>query len=227
MPNEVLCLITIALMLIFPIISTIKLRIAYSSSLKKINSMGLTGYDVAKKILSSNGLENIYIVEVNGTMTDAYDSSRKVLRLSKDVYHGNSIAAASIAAHECGHAVQDSQQYSWFKRRQSIFPVVQLGEKASYIILITGFILGSINFIYAGVILMLFGLVFEVVTLPVELDASKRALAFLTEYSLIEDKDKKQAKKMLLAAAFTYVAAILTTIAEMLYYVARYADRRD
>jgi hypothetical protein len=227
MPNEVLCLITIALMLIFPIISTIKLRIAYSSSLKKINSMGLTGYDVAKKILNSNGLENIYIVEVNGTMTDAYDSSRKVLRLSKDVYHGNSIAAASIAAHECGHAVQDSQQYSWFKRRQSIFPVVQLGEKASYIILITGFILGSINFIYAGVILMLFGLVFEVVTLPVELDASKRALAFLTEYSLIEDKDKKQAKKMLSAAAFTYVAAILTTIAEMLYYVARYADRRD
>ena len=226
MDMELVCIASVILMLIFPLISTIRIRATYSSSLKKKNSMGLTGYDVARKILDSNGLNHLYIVEVDGTMTDAYDSSRKVLRLSKDVYHGDSIAAAAIAAHESGHALQDATNYSWFKKRQSIFPYVQLGEKASYIILVLGLILGFIDLVYAGVALMLFGLVFEIITLPCELDASKRGLELLTQYSLIEDKDKTDAKKMLDAAAFTYIAAILTTLAEMLYYVSRYS-RRD
>lgn len=226
MDMELVCIASVILMLIFPLISTIRIRATYSSSLKKKNSMGLTGYDIARKILDSNGLNHLYIVEVDGTMTDAYDSSRKVLRLSKDVYHGDSIAAAAIAAHESGHALQDATNYSWFKKRQSIFPYVQLGEKASYIILVLGLILGFIDLVYAGVALMLFGLVFEIITLPCELDASKRGLELLTQYSLIEDKDKTYAKKMLDAAAFTYIAAILTTLAEMLYYVSRYS-RRD
>ena len=226
MDMELVCIASVILMLIFPLISTIRIRATYSSFLKKKNSMGLTGYDIARKILDNNGLNHLYIVEVDGTMTDAYDSSRKVLRLSKDVYHGDSIAAAAIAAHESGHALQDATNYSWFKKRQSIFPYVQLGEKASYIILVLGLILGFIDLVYAGVALMLFGLVFEIITLPCELDASKRGLVLLTQYSLIEDKDKTHAKKMLDAAAFTYIAAILTTLAEMLYYVSRYS-RRD
>lgn len=214
------------LMLIIPLYASIKVRSAYNSTKKKNNELGFTGYDVAKKILDSNGLTSIYIVEVKGTMTDAYDSSRKVLRLSSEVFHGKTIAAASIAAHEAGHAVQDYQNYSWFKRRHRLGPVVSLGEKISYVLLVVGCVIGLLDLIYAGVILMGVGLFFEIVTLPCELDASKRGLAFIKDYNLIQDKDYKYAKKMLKAAAFTYVAAILTTLLQMLYYLSRFS-RRD
>ena len=220
------CIITFALMLIIPLISTIRLNVTYRSCLKRDNGKGLTGYDVAKKILDSNGLGDIYIVETAGTMTDAYESGRRVLRLSHDVFHGTSVAAAAIAAHEAGHAVQDAKDYSWFRVRHTIAPSVQLGEKASYIILIVGLILGIINLVYIGVALMIFGLIFELVTLPCELDASKRGYALIEEYDLIDEENKPYVSKMLRAAAFTYIAAILTTLAQMAYYIARYSGRR-
>jgi hypothetical protein len=213
-------------MLIIPVYSSIRLKVTYNSCKTKKSIRGLTGYDVAKKILDANGLTSLYIVETNGTMTDAYDSSRKVLRLSKEVYKGDSLASIAIAAHECGHAVQDAQGYAWFKRRHAFAPVASLGSKFSYIIFIVGLILGLIDLIYVGIILMGFGLLFEIITLPCELDASKRGIAFLKEYALVEDSEVPQTKKMLKAAAFTYIAAIVTTLLEMLYYLMRYS-RRD
>ena len=222
----VLCLISIGLMLLIPLISTITLRTTYSKCLNKESSNKLTGYDVARKILDNNELNSLYIIETGGTMTDNYDSNRKTVRLSPDVFHGSSIAAVAIAAHECGHAIQDKESYSWFRARHSIFPVVSLGERASYIVLILGLVLGVINLVYLAVALMAFGLLFEIVTLPVELDASKRALAMLDEYGIVTDEDRPYAAKMLKAAAFTYIAAILTTLAQMLYYISRYSGRR-
>lgn len=214
------------LILIIPCYASIRLHITYSSIKKKKNKKGLTGYDVAKKILDNNGLQSIYIVETNGTITDNYDSNRRVLRLSKEVYNGDSIASIAIAAHEAGHAVQHAEEYSWFMRRHKIYPTVAIGEKVSYIVLIIGLVLGSVNFIYAAVILMVFGLAFEIVTLPCELDATKRGLKLLQDYDLIESSDVPQARKMLKAAAYTYIAAIASTLLEMVYYISRFS-RRD
>ena len=220
----IVCTCAMLLMLMIPLISTIILRVTYASCKKKKNKMGLTGRDVAEKIMNENGLVSIYIVETKGTMTDNYDPSRKVLRLSEEVYSGDSIASVAIAAHESGHAVQDAENFSWFKMRKSIYPVVSLGERLSYIVLIIGLLLHSLNFVYAAVILMLFGLTFEIVTLPVELNASKRGLQLLKDYNLIDNSDIPKAKKMLTTAAFTYIAAILTTISQMIYYAT--IDRR-
>ena len=217
-------IISLILMLIIPLTASIRLHATYNSCKKKKNKLNLTGRDVAQKILDENGLVSIYIVETNGTMTDNYDPSRKVLRLSQEVYSGDSIASIAIAAHESGHAVQDNENYSWFKVRKNIYPVVALGERFSYIILIAGLLLHSVNLVYAAVILMLFGLTFEIVTLPVELNASKRALQLLQDYNLIDNSDLPTAKKMLKAAAYTYIAAIFTTIAQMIYYAS--SDRR-
>lgn len=222
--EDIIYIVSVLCMIGIPLISSVRLHATYNSCKKKKNKLGLNGRDVAQKILDENGLVSIYIVETKGVMTDNYDPSRKVLRLSEEVYSGDSIASVAIAAHESGHAVQDSDNYSWFKFRKSIYPIVALGEKFSYIILLIGLFLHSLNFIYAAVILMLFGLTFEIVTLPVELDASKRALKLLQDYNLIDSKDVPTAKKMLKAAAFTYIAAIFTTISQMFYYAT--IDRR-
>ena len=214
------------LILIIPCYASIRLHITYGITKKAKNKKGLTGYDVARKILEVNGLQSIYIVETKGTMTDNYDSNRRVLKLSEEVYNGTSVASIAIAAHEAGHAVQHAEEYVWFKRRHAMYPTVALGEKASYIVLIIGLVLESVNFIYAAVILMLFGLAFELVTLPCEIDASKRGIKMLQDYDLIEASDIPRAKSMLKAAAYTYVAAIASTLLEMLYYLSRFS-RRD
>ena len=222
----IVCFVAMILMLIIPIISSIRLRVTYNSCKKKQNQKGITGRDVAQKILDENGLVSLYIVETKGTMTDNYDPTRKVLRLSSEAFDGTSIASIAIAAHEASHAVQDNENYSWFKARKNIYPAVSLGERFSYILLIVGLFLNSVNLVYAAVILMLFGLVFEIVTLPVELDASKRALQFLQDYNLIDDGDLPSARKMLKAAAFTYIAAIMTTLSQMMYYISSFNRRR-
>ena len=214
-------------LLLIPIYSSIRLHSTYNKYNKIKNANNLTGYDVAKKILDNNGLTSIYIVSTDGNLTDHYDPTRKTLKLSKDVYEGTSISSIAVAAHECGHAVQDAKQYKWFMTRQKIYPTVAIGEKAAMVVLIIGIVLGSLNFIYAAICLMGFALVFEVVTLPVELDASKRALQMIEDYSIVTDKKELQgASKMLKAAAFTYIAAIISTIAEMLYYLMRASNNR-
>ena len=223
----VLNILVIMGILVIPAYSTIRLQVTYGKYKKENNKGKLTGYDVAKKILDNNNLTSIYIVSTQGNLTDHYDSDRKTLRLSKDIYEGTSIAALAVAAHECGHAVQDAKSYKWFKVRHNIYPAVSLGEKVAMVVLIIGLVLGSLNFLYAAIGLMGFALVFEIVTLPVELDASKRALAMVEDYNISTDKKElKGVKKVLNAAAFTYIAAIISTVGEMLYYVLRANNRR-
>ena len=138
----------------------------------------MTGFEVARKILDENGLENIHIVEIKGNLTDHYDPSRKVVRLSTEIFNGSSIASTSVAAHECGHAIQDKDNYNFMRIRSKLVPIVNLSSKLGYLAIFIGFIFSLFDLAIFGIVLLLAMLLFELVTLPVEFDASKRA-AFL------------------------------------------------
>jgi len=176
---------------------------------------GLTGLEVARKILDLNGLNELYVVETKGVMSDHYDSRNKVVRLSPDVYHKKSIASVAIAAHECGHAVQHKEKYWFLTIRNLIIPIVNLSSKIGYIILIIGFITSALDMAMVGLILLGLTLLFQLITLPVEFDASKRAKKILIEENLIYKDEKVKIGNMLNAAAMTYVAALISNFLEL------------
>ncbi len=215
------------LMLIIPLIAQLYVSINYKRFRKVRNSNNLTGYDVARKILDCNNLNKLYIVETKGTMTDHYDPTRKTVKLSSEVYHGESIASIAIAAHECGHAVQDDEGYFFLKLRSLICPIVNLGTKLAYIVLLIGIFLEYMNLITLGIALVGLGLVFQLITLPVEINASRRAVNILEELNLVNDADKSGVKVMLTSAALTYVAAVLSSALEVFRLIAIYLDRNE
>ena len=193
-----------------------KINRAYNAY-KKVNiKKRLSGVEVARKILDSNGLSSVYVLETPGTLSDHYNPSRKVIKLSNSVFHGETISAASVAAHECGHAIQDKEGYAMMKVRSLLAPVVGLVNYAGYFFLILSLIAGVMAYINASIILVLIALVFQLVTLPVEFNASKRAFEELKKLDLIEPKEEEGVKKMLNAAAFTYVAGILSSILQLI-----------
>ena len=204
-------------------------QIFVSSSYKKYKKIStkskLDGYEVARRILNKNGLNNIDIVEVQGELTDHYDPSRKVVRLSSDIYHGTSIASASVAAHECGHAVQDKENYFFLRFRSSLAPLASLSSKAGYFAIMIGLIFGLVKLAWIGIALEMIILLFQIITLPVEIDASKRAGKFLKEEALIEKSEQDGSRKMLTAAALTYVASVLSTILSVLRLILIVSDR--
>lgn len=205
-------------------ISQIIVSSSYSKYKKKLNNKDQNGYDVARKILDKNGLEDIMILETKGNLTDHYDPTKKVIKLSTDIYHGSSIASVSVAAHECGHAIQDKDNYKPMRIRSKLVPTVNICTRIGYLAILVGIIF-SYTLIELGIILLLSMLVFQLITLPVEFNASKRALIQLEDLNLIDKEEKKSAQKMLSAAAFTYVAALLSTLLEILRYVLIFADR--
>ena len=176
----------------------------------------MCGQEVARKILDDNGLEKIHVVSTSGTLSDHYDSSHNVIRLSDEIFNNNTVAAVAIAAHECGHAIQDKVGYSFYRLRKMIYPVVRIGTMLSYVIIAIGAFAQMLNVIYLGIALVSLGLVFQLVTLPVEFDASKRAIEELKRLSLINSEEETGVSKMLRAAAFTYVAGVLTSLLELL-----------
>lgn len=213
------------LILVIPIIAQLRISSAYSKYKKQENSKGLSGFEVARKILDANGLDDIYVVETNGNLTDHYDPSRKVIKLSKDIFHGNTIAATSVAAHECGHAIQDKDSYTFMRIRSFLVPVVNLVSSFSWIVIIIGLFTEMFNIFVFGIGLISVTLVFQLVTLPVEFDASKRAKEELVKLNLIGDGENVGVKKMLDAAAMTYVASVLTSMLEILRLVLIFNDR--
>ena len=213
------------LILVIPIIAQLRISSAYSKYKKQENSKGLSGFEVARKILDANGLDDIYVVETNGNLTDHYDPSRKVIKLSKDIFHGNTIAAASVAAHECGHAIQDKDSYTFMRIRSFLVPLVNLVSSFSWIVIIIGLFTEMFNIFVFGIGLISVTLVFQLVTLPVEFDASKRAKEELVKLNLIDDGENVGVKKMLDAAAMTYVASVLTSMLEILRLVLIFNDR--
>ncbi|MCI7554098.1 MAG: zinc metallopeptidase [Tenericutes bacterium] len=215
------------LAIIIPIAAQIYVSYTYNRFKKVRNDFGLTGFDVAKKILEVNGLEKLYVVETQGKLTDHYDSSRKTIRLSSEVYHEESIAALAIAAHECGHALQDKEGYFFLRLRAMIYPVVSIGTKFAYVLLIIGFLFELMNMIIVAIALYGLGLVFQLITLPVEFDASKRALNMLRSLHICNQVGDDGTGKMLRAAAFTYVAGVLSSALEIIRLLAIFNRERD
>ena len=198
-----------------PLIAQIQITSNYNKYKKINNKKKITGFDVARKILDANGLQNVYVVEVAGNLTDHYDPSRKTVRLSSDIFHGDSIASAAVAAHECGHAIQDKENYVPMRIRSLLVPVVNLCSKASWVVIMIGFLTSYFKVFLFGIGLIGASLIFQVVTLPVEFNASSRAKKQITALKLLDDDDKDGASKMLWAAAMTYVASVLTSILEI------------
>lgn len=212
-------LLTISLMflaIVVVIYAQTKINSAYNK-FRKIKSKGnLSGQEVARKILDSNGLKDIYIVETRGELTDHYDPSRKVVRLSHEVFHGTSIASISVAAHECGHAIQDKLGYTMMRVRSALVPFVNLVSYLGYFGIIIAIFAGITGYLRISILVLCATLLFQLVTLPVEFDASKRALEELKKLSLVEKNEREQAQEMLKAAALTYVAGLISTILNIL-----------
>lgn len=209
-------LLLIILIISLPLISQLYITVTYKKTSNIEFRSDTTGYDVARNILDKNGLNNILVVETNGTLTDHYDPTRKVIKLSKDIYHGNSVASASVAAHEVGHAIQDKEGYTFLRIRHAIFPIVSFLDRISYIVIFLGFLLEYMNLVYFGIFAVGAGVLFQIITLPVEINASKRAIKELNELNLTTDRTEDLSKNMLTAAALTYVASTLAEILQLI-----------
>ena len=201
---------------VITLISDIYLRTRYNKY-KKINAKAsITGGEVAREILKDNGLEDVYVVETKGSLTDHYDPRSKVVRLSTDIYNGTSIASLAVAAHECGHAVQDKDGYFFLKFRSFLVPVVNFSSKFGYAAVLIGLIFGSLDLAYIGIILLLAILLFQLVTLPVEFNASSRGKKYLSKLNFVTGNERNMASSMLFAAALTYVASLISTLLDLL-----------
>ncbi len=213
--------------ILIPIIAQINISTSYSKYKKLGNSKKISGFEVARKILDANGLDDIYVVETSGNLTDHYDPSRKVIKLSRDIFKGESIAAMAVAAHECGHAIQDKENYTFMRIRSFLVPVVNLVSSFSWVVIFIGLLTEYFQIFYIGIALISIGLLFQLITLPVEFDASKRAKKELEKLKISNNEEAVGVKKMLTAAALTYVAGVLTSVLEIIRLIAIFnSDRR-
>ncbi|MEG0238087.1 MAG: zinc metallopeptidase [Clostridium sp.] len=187
---------------------------------------GYTGEQVARRMLDEAGLSYVNIEVVNKTLGDHYDPSSKVLRLSPDVYSGNTISSAGIAAHEVGHAIQHKEGYKPLVIRNSIVPVVNFSSNISWILFFVGILMGNKMFVNIGIVLFSAAVIFQLITLPVEFNASNRALTILETRGILYGEEIKGAKQVLGAAAMTYVAAALMAISQLIRLIA-ISNRRD
>jgi uncharacterized protein len=188
------------------------------------STMGMTGAEVAQSILKRMGVNHVSVEPVAGVLSDHYDPGAKAVRLSEVVYGSTSLAAAAVAAHECGHVLQDVEGYQAMNLRSALVPAVNIGAQFGPMLIMAGMLLGSLKgislmFVYLGLILFASSLVFHLVTLPVEFDASARALKMIDEFGILQGEENKGAKKVLNAAAFTYVATALYSLLQVMQYV--------
>lgn len=199
---------------------------SYSKYSKVRNQNGLTGAQVARIILDRNGLQNVKVGKVSGYLSDHYDPRTKVVNLSEKNYEEASIAGVAVASHECGHAIQDKDGYTFLRIRRTMVPVVNLCTYAGYISIIIGGILGSLGLVWLGIGAEVVILVFQLITLPVEFNASKRGLGQLRELNLLNQQEIKGGKTMLTSAALTYVASVATSILQIIRLVLIYGRRQ-
>ncbi len=219
------CLLILALLVTSA--AQIYINSSYNKTKRIKNRAGITGAQTARKILDENGLSNVKVEEVRGILGDHYDPRTKTVRLSSDIYRNTSIASASVAAHETGHAIQDKEGYFFLKLRNSIVPLVNFASYAGYFAILIGVIASSLKIIWIGIIAEIVILVFQLITLPVEFDASKRALKQLEKQKILEKIEISTSKKMLTAAALTYVASVTATILEILRLLIAVGGRND
>ncbi len=189
---------------------------------------GITAVEAAERILHGAGIYDVKIEHVSGNLTDHYDSSSKILRLSDSVYHSTSVAAVGVAAHECGHAIQDHEEYAPLRLRHFLVPIVNFGNKLSMPLFVIGLLLGLYNsLVPIGIFLFSFAVLFQFVTLPVEFNASSRAVAILGDSGMVTTEELPNVKKVLKAAAYTYLAAAASSALQLLRLLLLARRRRD
>ncbi len=214
-------------MLILSLIASARVNSAFKKYSNILSSRRITGSQAAFEILRYYGITNVQIERVSGNLTDHYDPRANVIRLSDKVYNSTSVAAIGVACHEAGHAAQHAESYSAIKVRNKLLPLANIGSKAGIPLAILGYFLNFGALAVAGVIFFSFAVLFQLITLPVEFNASKRALKVISEADILSDNEKKGAKAVLSAAAMTYVASLAVSVANLLRLILTINRRRD
>nr|WP_026689505.1 zinc metallopeptidase [Alteribacter aurantiacus] len=220
-------LVYFAILLLVPLWAQMRVKSAFKKYSQVPSSSGMSGAEVAKKILNDNGIYDVTVEPVKGKLTDHYDPRSKTVRLSESNYYGNSVAGAAVAAHEVGHAIQDAEDYAFLRFRHALVPVASLGSNFSFILILAGVFLTQANLLLAGIVLMSFAVLFQLVTLPVEFNASSRAMDQVISVGVIRNDEEKQTKKVLNAAALTYVAGAVVAVLELVRFILMYFVMRD
>lgn len=209
-------LIYFAIIILVPIWAQFKVKGTYNKYSRVPASSHMRGAEVARRILDSNGLYNVNVEETRGHLTDHYDPRSKTVRLSSQNFHGHSVAAAAIAAHEVGHAMQDQQDYAFLRVRHSLVPIASIASNFSWVLIMVGIFAELSGLLLLGIIFMAVAVLFQVVTLPVEFNASNRAMDQVVSLGVIRNDEERETKKVLNAAALTYVAAAAVAVLELL-----------
>ena len=216
-------------LLILSFVISMRFKSKFKEYSEQMLHIGLSGKEIAEKMLSDHGITDVKVISVEGSLTDHYNPQNKTVNLSPDVYHGRSVAAAAVAAHECGHAVQHATAYSWLQFRSAMVPALSVSSRYMHWILLIGII--TLNtfptLLFIGIAMLALTTVFSFVTLPVEFDASNRAIAWLENNRITQTGETETAKSALKWAASTYVIAALSSLATLVYYIMIYMGRRD
>lgn len=203
------------ILLIIPMWAQFKLKRTYGKYSKIRSTSGITGAQVARTILDRNGLTDVQVVESRGMLSDHYNPLTKVVALSSHNYHDASVAGTAVAAHEVGHAIQDAEDYSFLRLRHRLVPIVNISSNMSWVFIMIGLFTYWSGGLLIGIILLAAGVLFQLITLPVEFNASSRAMDQLLEHNIIRNDEERHAKKVLSAAAMTYVAATAVAVLEL------------
>ena len=214
-------------MVILSMIASAKVNSSFKKYSKVMSSRRITGAQAAFEVLRFYGITNVQIERVSGNLTDHFDPKSNVIRLSDNVYNSTSVAAIGVACHEAGHAAQYAQGYSPIKIRNTVLPLANIGSRAGIPLAIIGLALSFEPLALAGIIFFSFAVLFQLITLPVEFNASKRALNVISDVDILSEEEKKGAQSVLSAAAMTYVAALAVSIANLLRLILSMNRRRD
>lgn len=221
--------IIFGVLFVLSIIASKSVEAKFNKYSKIAMNYNMTGREVAEQMLRDNDITDVTVQEVNGTLTDHYNPVNKTLNLSRNVYRGTSVAAAAVAAHECGHAVQHATAYYWLGLRSKLVPAVNLSSRVTPWILLAGILLVQKfpQLLLAGIVLFAVTTLFSLITLPVEINASRRALVWLNTHNITSPDTHSYAESALRSAAYTYVISALTSLATLLYYIMIYMGSRD
>ncbi|RSK27413.1 Zn-dependent protease [Bacillus sp. HMF5848] len=215
-------LIYFAILIIVPLWAQMRVKSAYKKYSRVPSSSQMTGAEVARRILDHNGLYDVRVEETRGVLSDHYDPRSKVVRLSSQNYHGHSVAGAAIAAHEVGHAMQDSENYAFLRFRHALVPVANIGSNISWLFILAGIFFQLSGALLLGIVFMAAAVLFQVVTLPVEFNASSRAMDQIVAVGVIRNEEERHTRKVLNAAALTYVAAAAVAVLELVRFILMY-----
>lgn len=220
-------LLYFAIIIIVPLWAQFKVKSTYKKYSQVPVSTGITGAQTARRILDDNGLQQVNIVETRGLLSDHYNPMTKTVHLSSSNFHGHSIAGAAVAAHEVGHAIQDKEAYTFLRFRHALVPVANISSNLSWVFIMIGIFSTMTNMLLLGIVLMAAGVLFQVITLPVEFNASNRAMNQIVSSGIIRNDQEREARKVLNAAAMTYVAAAAVAVLELVRLILMYTGMQQ